>query len=114
MMSEEYFKEMTAFLRFEFKNLVEFVYMNAPHVTAEPSAANNFRQQYAWWLKTQDFPCVNFKACFDQTLDYMNKNFLEKGPFDGIFGYSQGMLSFLDLNSNLLNFKKYLKKEEVF
>jgi hypothetical protein len=113
-MSEEGFKETTEFLRNEFSDMVEFVYIMAPHITAVPSADTNFRQQHAWWLKTVDFPSVDFKACFDKTLDYMNRIFIEKGPFDGVFGYSQGCFH-LRFKFNRINIKNsfFFIKAEV-
>ena len=103
-MSEEYFSEMTKFLKDELKDQVEFVYLNAPHVTAEPSVDNNFRRQRAWWLKTKDFPNVDFKACFEHTLQYLEKMFAEKGPFDGVLGFSQGNLNFNIYFREIINF----------
>lgn len=46
--------------------------------------------QYAWWLKTKEFPDIHFPSIFDKTLEYLNKIFALKGPFDGVFGFSQG------------------------
>lgn len=64
--------------------------MQAPHFIAKESPETNFQEQHAWWLKTKEFPGINFAANFDRTLDYLNKIFLYKGPFDGVFGFSQG------------------------
>jgi len=42
-----------------------------------------------WWLKDNETP-ADFEAHFDQTLLFLNKVFETKGPFDGVFGFSQG------------------------
>lgn len=46
------FFEKTEFLRNELKDLVEFVYVQAPHIISKSSPENNFQEQHAWWLKS--------------------------------------------------------------
>ena len=38
----------------------------------------------------KEWPNENFQANFDATLDFINRIFKEKGPFDAVFGFSQG------------------------
>jgi hypothetical protein len=42
------------------------------------------------FFKAKEFPTVDFPANFQKTLSYINKIFLTQGPFDGVFGFSQG------------------------
>lgn len=38
----------------------------------------------------KEWPNVNFEENFEKTLEYINNTFKEKGPFDGVFGFSMG------------------------
>ena len=38
----------------------------------------------------KEWPNVNFEENFEKTLEYINNTFKEKGPFDGLFGFSMG------------------------
>ena len=41
-------------------------------------------------MLNKEWPNENFQANFDATLDFINRIFKEKGPFDAVFGFSQG------------------------
>jgi hypothetical protein len=88
--NERDFYEKTDYIRNAFADQVDFVYVQAPHKIADALPENNFMEQHAWWIKTKEFPGIDFAGNFDKTLDYINNVFRTKGPFDGVFGFSQG------------------------
>ncbi len=97
--NESLFKDRTGSLRKLFKGRAELVYCEAPHeipkTEESPTTSEESKQevQKGWWLKSSDFNEHNvkyFKRDFEKTLQYMNQVFGEKGPFDGIFAFSQG------------------------
>ncbi|KAJ1920722.1 hypothetical protein H4219_001121 [Mycoemilia scoparia] len=69
------------------------IYVTAPHKAIEllsdaASEATEDDPEYpaAWWNKTGSKPIEEFK----ETLGYISQVFRDQGPFDGIFGFSQG------------------------
>jgi predicted esterase len=97
--NESLFKDRTGSLRKLFKGRAELVYCEAPHEipktdeSATSSEDSKQEVQKGWWLKSSDFNEHNlkyFQRDFEKTLQHMNQLFAEKGPFDGIFAFSQG------------------------
>lgn len=86
------------------RDVAEFVFVNGPlrvePITAAPesldapttsSAATDpdlplEEQPRAWWRACDDGTYQQF----DQTIDFLNEQFARLGPFDGVFGFSQG------------------------
>lgn len=67
------------------ENLVDLVYIQAPHKMQEKTETGE--DTYMWWDAEIRDP--EGKG-FDQTVEYMKQVFKQYGPFDGIFGFSQG------------------------
>ncbi|KAJ1473156.1 serine hydrolase-domain-containing protein [Baffinella frigidus] len=82
----EAFKAKTGSLRGSVKDLVEFEYALAPLV--------DFHEQIGegrtWYLFSQQEKGDMKWGKFDETLAYLATVFKEKGPFDGVLGFSQG------------------------
>jgi predicted esterase len=104
--SESAFRERTGGLRKSLKSHVDFVFCESPHLVpkldgeeekpaidsnTEPLAYND----RGWWFSESNssYDALLRTDCdlgFDKTLDHINSVFEEKGPFDGILGFSQG------------------------
>jgi predicted esterase len=86
------------------KDTAEFIYLNGP-IRVEPitapaqslDAPENSQsaldpdlpleeQPRAWWKASDD----GSYTLFDETVDFLNEEFVKHGPFDGVFGFSQG------------------------
>lgn len=85
------------------KEYAEFVFINGP-IRVEPitsaesldapqriSKANDpsiplEEQPRAWWRSNDEGEYVQF----DETIEFFNKEILQHGPFDAVFGFSQG------------------------
>ena len=51
------------------------------------------REERGWWLSNKDAAILGAERCqpmLEASLDYINQVCREQGPFDGIFGFSQG------------------------
>ncbi|KAI3623803.1 dihydrofolate reductase [Malassezia furfur] len=91
------FKRRTSALQKACRNVVDFVFLNAPiQVKAFPSEANpdpkspspsdpEEEQARAWWRQIDDA-----YVGWDGTARYLQRAFQEQGPFDGVLGFSQG------------------------
>ena len=93
--SESAFRERSGGLRKGLKNYADFVFCEAPHIIPNGEAQNETQEEKGWWFSKADksYDAIEKTDCdlgFEQTLDYINKVFEEKGPFDGILGFSQG------------------------
>ncbi len=98
--NEKLFKDRTGSLRKILRNYVDFVYCEAPHVLQASGLDANER---GWWLRDAETP-VDFEAHFANTLSFLNEVFEAKGPFDGVFGFSQGgIISTILCNQNNLS-----------
>ncbi|BGP36749.1 Family of serine hydrolases 3 [Rhodotorula kratochvilovae] len=93
-------------LRRALKDSAELIFVDPPHVVDMPTDPADFKNKFdsdasaaptsdadtpkAWWFaETQDGQYRKFIK-FDETLHYL-RNILEtQGPFDGVFGFSQG------------------------
>ncbi|UZJ52490.1 hypothetical protein CBS101457_001810 [Exobasidium rhododendri] len=85
------------------KDTADFVYLNGP-IRVEPitstqslDAPENSQsaldpdlpleeQPRAWWKASDD----GSYTLFDETIDFLNEEFIKQGPFDAVFGFSQG------------------------
>lgn len=86
------------------RDVAEFVVVNGP-IRVEPitaavesldapervSAADDMtipleEQPRAWWRASDEGSYLQF----DETIDFVNQQVAEQGPFDGVFGFSQG------------------------
>ena len=119
--NEPVFKDKTGGVRKKIKNLVEFVYCEAPNTaplrtaTTQPNldevdvavsenedkteaatasaSLTTKTTEKAWFAKGVDQTEEerhSFTAQFEKTLDYLDELFATKGPFDGVWGFSQG------------------------
>lgn len=87
------------------KDIADFVFINGPHrvepITApaqsldapEESSSSALdpelpleEQPRAWWKASDEGRYVSF----EETIDYLNEEMSKSGPFDGVFGFSQG------------------------
>ena len=88
--NEMAFRERTGGMRKSLKSHAEFVFCEAPHVI--PGEEEN---QRGWWFSDENnsYDALNYTACstgFDKTVEHIQKVFESQGPFDGVFGFSQG------------------------
>lgn len=116
--NELLFKDRTGGLRKHLKNYAEFVYCQAPldvpklESSEKTEETQDFEHQKekGWFLKSCDRERAKQNADFNNTLDHLNDIFKLKGPFDGVWGFSQGatiaiLCSFLHYNLDLSNRK---------
>ncbi|RWS29314.1 hypothetical protein B4U80_10384, partial [Leptotrombidium deliense] len=94
------FREKSGGLRKLLKNVVDFVFVDAPHLVPlgeqNPDADSQFR---SWWFSERSESNVNSfysgkhsDICigFDESLKVIDEACAMQGPFDGILGFSQG------------------------
>lgn len=110
------FKGRTGSLAKKLKNIAELVFIDAPHelqfiyqtaATTTPPPLGACNKKFAWlvspdfdkpsetgWTVAQSqfdpLQYQNQTEGFDKSLTYLKTVFAEKGPFDGILGFSQG------------------------
>jgi len=100
--SESAFRERSGGLRKFLKNHAEFIFCEAPHAIPQKIDANGIDKdastseiEKGWWFSAtnKSYDALEITDCdsgFNETMDYINEIFQTKGPFDGIFGFSQG------------------------
>jgi len=75
------------------------VYITAPCKIPDVTGGNGNeekRDEYGWWFSDSDplsfssHQETEIDSGHDQSLKLIEMTFMEKGPFDGIFGFSQG------------------------
>jgi len=94
MQSGDVFEKKTKTFRKGFANDLEFVYLTAPHTSDTP--ADTGETVYRWMESVPAFDGSNkFLSSpayvgLTESFEYIRKFVEEHGPFDGIFGYSQG------------------------
>lgn len=93
-------------LRRSLKDSAELVFVDPPHVVEMPTDPSDFKNKFdsdasaaptseadtprAWWFaESQDGKYRKFTK-FDETLHYLRGILEKSGPFDGVFGFSQG------------------------
>ena len=92
--SEAAFRERSGGLRKYLKKQAEFTFCEAPHRVPNAEAVNEDIEK-GWWFSSAEntYNALEITECddgFKETLEYINTIFQTKGPFDGIFGFSQG------------------------
>lgn len=125
------FKDRTGGVRKSLKQLAELVYCDAPFdvpkftqtatEAAPPSSEKPEQPQHVsdetetaskgWYTKRPDSDQVQD---VEQSLDYLNQIFKDLGPFDGVWGFSQGatMTHFL-VNALLENHRNQPKSDAI-
>ncbi|CAJ0586849.1 unnamed protein product, partial [Mesorhabditis spiculigera] len=91
--NDVFFREKTGGMRKLFKKYADFTFINAPHV---PSVLSEDRGEVrGWWFSKPDANFssrdvtdldTGFEESVRAVLDFIKEN----GPFDGLFGFSQG------------------------
>lgn len=97
------FREKTGAFRKITKNQAELVFLSAPnlvppHKTEDgESETENHKDldERGWWFSREDdyFKAQDKTNCakgYEKSLEVVKQAFLEKGPFDGVLGFSQG------------------------
>ncbi|CEG82616.1 hypothetical protein RMATCC62417_16665 [Rhizopus microsporus] len=122
------FRKKTSVIRKKLDKIADMVYVTAPQMTVDPQYTSEAHREaaadenapeeakpFAWWhpYKNDDKNLTEdgYYRGFKESVAYL-KDFMQKeGPFDGIFGFSQGaclaavMLVGLENRSNLPLFK---------
>ncbi|CAO3639296.1 unnamed protein product [Cunninghamella blakesleeana] len=99
------FRKKTAVIRKKIDKIADMVYITAPHLSLHPNHTSEVlraaaadenapeeEKPFGWWLakeenvQPEDDSFVGFKESIDVVKDVLTK----EGPFDGIFGFSQG------------------------
>ncbi|XP_063986032.1 esterase OVCA2 isoform X2 [Diachasmimorpha longicaudata] len=91
------FRSKLGSLRKGFKN-IEFIFAEAPHEVPPEQFAKDGEDTVAgkgWWFNTEKYyfkatEPSNLSVGYEESLAYIEKLIHEKGPFDGILGFSQG------------------------
>jgi hypothetical protein len=81
------FRSKTGGFRSSVKDLVEFEYALAPFLDSHDLIGEG----RTWYMFSQQDTTGDMTwGKFDETLSYLSTVFKEKGPFDGVLGFSQG------------------------
>ncbi|CAO3628557.1 unnamed protein product [Mucor hiemalis] len=98
------FRKKTAVIRKKLDPMADLVFVTAPQMTTDPrytseahraaAADENAPEEgkpFAWWQpypdrQTEDGYYMGFKESIEYLKDFM----IKEGPFDGVFGFSQG------------------------
>ncbi|CAF0742990.1 unnamed protein product [Brachionus calyciflorus] len=96
--NEAVFKDKTGGLRKSLKNLAELIYCDAFHEIPKQFRLNQTTDEAkssieiiekCWYLK-EPGSVFDYDKDFEMSIKHLNNVFREKGPFDGIWGFSQG------------------------
>ena len=91
--NEHVFRDKTGGLRKNLKNLCELVYCEAYHNIPKEYCLNQLNEEEnlerCWFLKEPGCS-FNYEEDFKKSIEHLDKIFRDKGPFDGIWGFSQG------------------------
>lgn len=98
--SGDVFKDRTGGVRKSLKQIAELIYCDAPfdvpkfsttktatETNNENVAENTEQASKGWFTKTAESDPVRD---VEKSLDYLNDVFKQQGPFDGVWGFSQG------------------------
>ncbi|KAI9256207.1 serine hydrolase FSH [Sporodiniella umbellata] len=101
------FRKKTAVIRKKLDKMADLIYVTAPQMTVDPQYTSEAHREaaadenapeegkpFAWWHPykndernlTQD----GYYRGFKESIDYLKDVLQKEGPFDGIFGFSQG------------------------
>ncbi|KAI9096161.1 serine hydrolase FSH [Phlyctochytrium arcticum] len=89
------FRKRIAVVTKDLKKLADFVFISAPHSLPDETPQSEFSRlaipegegQRAWWISEGD---GTEYVGVDKSLDYIESVWKSQGPFDGLFGFSQG------------------------
>ncbi|KAI7850011.1 serine hydrolase FSH [Circinella umbellata] len=110
------FRKKTAVLRKKLDKIADLVYVTAPHLVLDPEytteihriaaaepLAHEELKPFGWWQPIRNRPNTSdgYYQGFKESIEYIKKVMIEQGPFDGVFGFSQGAC-FAALLSELL------------
>ncbi|KAJ8907948.1 hypothetical protein NDN08_008051 [Rhodosorus marinus] len=82
----EVFRRKTGGLRGAVKGIAEFEFLSAPHKVERGEDADEVG--YSWYRYNSGMETLTISL--RQSLDEINSFFKAKGPFDGVFAFSQG------------------------
>ncbi|KAK3925363.1 Esterase OVCA2 [Frankliniella fusca] len=93
-----YFHKKLGGVRKLMKSVAEFDYVSSPHLTnMEADPGDIFSgPRHAWWFTNEEMKTYDSKEfeskCygFEESVDRVDEYLQERGPFDGILGFSQG------------------------
>ncbi|CDS04144.1 hypothetical protein LRAMOSA07098 [Lichtheimia ramosa] len=99
------FRKKTAVLRKKLDKIADLVYVTGPHLitdpkytseaarkaAADPNASEELKP-YGWWFPISSYANTEegYYAGFKESVEYLKDVLVKEGPFDGIFGFSQG------------------------
>lgn len=94
--NEKTFREKSGGFRKLFKKYIDFTFVTAPHEI--PEEINTTRQEEererGWWFsKPKSYNAMDItdiSTGYQESLAVIKEKFTSEGPFDGIFGFSQG------------------------
>ncbi|KAI8378743.1 serine hydrolase FSH [Choanephora cucurbitarum] len=98
------FRKKTAVIRKKLDKMADMVYVTAPHLVTDPrytseahraaAADENAPEEekpFGWWQPRKDpLPEDGYFEGFRESIEYIKEILIKEGPFDGIFGFSQG------------------------
>lgn len=91
--NENVFRDKTGGLRKNLKNLCELVYCEAFHDIPKEYRLNQSNEEEnlekCWFLKEPGCN-FNYQVDFEKSIQHLDEIFRDKGPFDGVWGFSQG------------------------
>ncbi|XP_065920003.1 esterase OVCA2-like [Dysidea avara] len=101
--NEQTFRERTGALRKLLKSTADFVFISAPHVIPEEENLKRPPEQRerGWWFSRPErsynaLDETDISTGYEESLELVVHVIINKGPFDGILGFSQGA-AFLSL-----------------
>ncbi|KAI8987299.1 serine hydrolase FSH [Mycotypha africana] len=98
------FRKKTAVIRKKLDKMAELVYVTAPQMTTDPKYTSEAHRAaaadenapedekpFAWWHPYPDQQTEDgFYQGFKESVTFLKEFMIKEGPFDGIFGFSQG------------------------
>ncbi|KAI8096538.1 serine hydrolase FSH [Halteromyces radiatus] len=98
------FRKKTAVIRKKLDKMADLVYITAPHLSvhpdhtsealreaaADPTASEDLKP-FGWWLHSEyQDPNAEYFVGFKESIELIKEVLVTQGPFDGVFGFSQG------------------------
>ncbi|KAI8373181.1 serine hydrolase FSH [Radiomyces spectabilis] len=99
------FRKKTAVIRKKLDAIAELVYVTAPHLIVDPRYTSEAMREaaadanapeeskpFGWWQPTSDNVLTpdGYYQGFKESLQHVKNILIKDGPFDAIFGFSQG------------------------
>ncbi|KAL0079272.1 serine hydrolase FSH [Phycomyces blakesleeanus] len=98
------FRKKTAVIRKKLDKIAELIYVTAPHLIVDPRYTSDAHREaaadehapeeskpFGWWHPTPSGATPEgYYQGFRESVDYLKNILIEQGPFDGVFGFSQG------------------------